>query len=159
MRKRIIAPAPLDSQVAAGNQRWLDLESLASVEVTSEDKDFPIEGALLPAGEGGWRAAAPGTQTIRLHFDRPQKLNRIWLFFEEGQTNRTQEFVVRYSSDAAGALRDVVRQQWNFTAPDATREVEDYAVELSNVTTLELTIVPDISGGPARASLLKLRLA
>ena len=44
-------------------------------------------------------------------------------------------------------------------APDATREVEDYAVELSDVTALELTIVPDTSRGPARASLLALRLA
>jgi hypothetical protein len=56
-------------------------------------------------------------------------------------------------------LRDIVRQQWNFAAPDATREVEDYAVELSAVAVLELTIVPDTSGGPALASLLSLRLA
>jgi hypothetical protein len=80
------------------------------------------------------------------------------LDFEEKQCTRTQEFVLRYSWDAAGSFRDIVRQQWNFTAPDATREIEDYAVELSDVTALELTIVPDTSGAPSHASLLSLRL-
>ena len=78
---------------------------------------------------------------------------------EETQAPRSQEFVLRFSSDAAGPLRDIVRQQWNFSAPDAERETEDYAVELFDVTILELNIVPDTSGGPARASLLSLRLA
>ena len=36
---------------------------------------------------------------------------------------------------------------------------EEYAVEISDVTVLELSIVPDKSGGEARASLLNLRLA
>ena len=41
----------------------------------------------------------------------------------------------------------------------ATREVEDYVVNLHGVTVLELRIVPDISRGDARASLTLLRLA
>jgi hypothetical protein len=52
-----------------------------------------------------------------------------------------------------------VCQQWNFSSPDSIREVEEYQVELSDVTVLELTIVPDISGGTARASLKSLRLS
>jgi hypothetical protein len=52
-----------------------------------------------------------------------------------------------------------VRQQWNFSSPDSIRETEDYAVELSDVTALELVVVPDKSGGAARASLASLRLA
>ena len=52
-----------------------------------------------------------------------------------------------------------MRQQWNFSAPSSTREVEDFRVELSDVTVLELTIVPDISGGAARASLKSLHLS
>jgi len=40
-----------------------------------------------------------------------------------------------------------------------TREFEDYAVDLAGVRALELRIVPDISGGDARASLAQLRLA
>ncbi len=159
MRKRIIASMPEDSPVKTENQSWLDLESMATVEVTSEDKEFPVESALLPGQQPGWRAATPGVQTIRLRFDRAQRVTRIWLSFEEKETVRTQEFVLRYCSDAADSYRDIVRQQWNFAAPDAIREVEDYAVELSDVAALELTIVPDISGGPARASLLSWRVA
>jgi hypothetical protein len=46
-----------------------------------------------------------------------------------------------------------VRQQWTFCPPGTTREVEDYRVELDGVTTLELAIVPNRSGGPVRATL------
>jgi hypothetical protein len=42
---------------------------------------------------------------------------------------------------------------------DTVRETEDHSVELSNVKALELVIVPDMSGGEARASLLTLRVA
>jgi hypothetical protein len=52
-----------------------------------------------------------------------------------------------------------VRQQWNFSPPETKREVEEYQVELSNVTVLELIIVPNMSGGAARASLKSLRLS
>src|SRR5664279_844302 len=99
MRKRIIASVPQGSQVSDAGQSWLDLESLAVVEVTSEEKEFPIESALLPGEQRGWRAAVSGLQTIRLHFDKPQRLGRIWLCFEETQSTRTQEFVLRFSKD------------------------------------------------------------
>jgi hypothetical protein len=52
-----------------------------------------------------------------------------------------------------------VRQQYNFNSPGATDEVEDYDVDLEGVTLLELSIVPDISGGSAPASLAQLRLS
>jgi hypothetical protein len=52
-----------------------------------------------------------------------------------------------------------LRQQYNFSPPGAAREVEDYDVDLDAVTVLELRIVPDISGGSARASLAQLRVA
>ena len=158
MRKRLITLTPQSAQVAA-NQGWLDLESIATVEVTSEENGFPVEAALLPGQDQGWRANAPGTQTVRLCFEQPQRLRRIWLSFEETQITRTQEFVLRFASKAEIGLRDIVRQQWNFSATDSAREVEDYTVELLEVTALELTVTPDTSGGPARASLLSLRLA
>ena len=46
-----------------------------------------------------------------------------------------------------------------FQSPESSREVEEYRVELSDVTVLELVIVPDISGGAARASLRSLHLS
>jgi hypothetical protein len=79
--------------------------------------------------------------------------------FEENETQRTQEFVLRWSLDGGNSLKEIVRQQWNFSPPGAIREVEAYQVELSNVTVLELVIKPNIGGGLARASLKNLRLS
>jgi hypothetical protein len=62
------------------------------------------------------------------------------------------------SDDGGSSFREIVRQQWNFSPPQTIREVEEYQVELFNVTALELTTVPNTSGGTARASLKKLRL-
>jgi len=59
----------------------LDLSTIALVEVTSEEEDHPIEAALIPGESKGWRASQPGTHTIRLIFDRPQKLARRGMDF------------------------------------------------------------------------------
>jgi hypothetical protein len=156
MRKKQITPKP--QQAPALDEVGLNLERAAVVEVTSEDKDYPVESALLSEEKPGWRAADSGPQTIRLIFDEPQRLNRISLVFEEKEVNRTQEFVLRCSLDGGRSSREIVRQQWNFSSPDAVREVEEYQVNLSGITALELIIVPDISGGKVRASLKSLRL-
>jgi len=137
----------------------MDLERIASVEVSSEDADYPIESALLLEGKRGWRAANSGTQTIRLIFDEPHKLKRILLVFEDAEISRTQEFVVRWSPDIQSSFRQIVRQQWNFSPPDSVLGTEDYSVELSGVKVLELMIIPDKNGGEVRASLLSLRLS
>jgi hypothetical protein len=157
MRKRQISPTPASEPPSSST--WLDVDSAALVEVTSEENGFPIESALLGVEDRGWRAANSGTQTIRLIFDEPQRLRRIWLVFEDSENVRTQEFVLRWSSDNGNSFREIVRQQWNFSPPDSVREAEDYAVELSGVTALELIIVPDKSGGAARASLASFRVA
>jgi hypothetical protein len=156
MRKRQISPKPLS--VPPSRPTWLDIESTALVEVTSEENGFPIESALLGGENQGWRAAYSGTQTVRLIFDEPQYLRRIWLEFKDSDNTRTQEFVLRWSPDGGDSFREIVRQQWNFSPPDSVRELEDYAVELSAVTVLELIIVPDKGGGAARASLASLCL-
>ena len=124
-----------------------------------EDADYPIESALILEEKKGWRAAAPGTQTLRLIFDEPQKLIRILLVFEDTENSRTQEFVLRWSSGIQSGFREIVRQQWNFSQPDSARETEDYSVELSEVKVLELMIIPDKNGGELRASLVSLRLS
>src|SRR5256712_5019816 len=157
MRKRVITPIP--QSIYPHDEGWLDLDRVASVEVTSEEKDYGIDSALVSGESQGWRAASPGTQTIRLLFDQPQKLRRIWLVFEETETERTQEFVLRWSPDRGHSFREIVRQQWNFSPPNTIREVEEYRVEISDVTVLELVIAPDISRGAARASLKSLRLS
>ena len=157
MRKRFITPTP--KTVPSHGESWLDLERTAVVEVTSEEEGFPVESALVLGETRGWRAAIPGTQTIRLVFDHPQRLTRISLVFEEKQTTRTQEFILRWSSDGGRSFREIVRQQWNFSPPETIREVEEYQVELSDLTVLELIVVPHTSGGAACASLQSMRLA
>ena len=157
MRKRLINPSA--ERLGTLPQGWLDLEHAAVVEVTSEDENFPVESAFGSEDAQGWRAAAPGHQTIRLIFDHPQRLKRVSLVFEENKLGRTQEFVLRWSSDGGSTLKEIVRQQWNFSPPESIREVEQYQVDLHNVNVLELVIKPDVAGGVARASLKNLRLS
>jgi hypothetical protein len=157
MRKRIIPPPQESTRYAA--EEWLHLEHIAEIEVTSEDAEHPIEAALRPHQGNGWRAAEPGVQHLRLLFDTPQQVRRIHLHFIERATERTQEFALRYSVDNGGSFQEIVRQQWNFSPGGATSEVEDYHVALSGVTTIELMLIPDISGGNAYASLTALRLS
>jgi hypothetical protein len=156
MRKRVISPIP---QSFRPQEDWLNLDGAALVEVTSEEKDYPVESALVSAETRGWRAASPGTQNLRLIFDEPQRLRRIRLVFEETDTERTQEFLLRWSADGGRSFREIVRQQWNFSPPLTIREVEEYQVELSDVTVLELIIVPNNRGGADRASLKSLRVS
>ena len=155
MRKRFME---VRSEKPLGDD-WLDVSKVAQVELTSEDPRHPIESALLSGGHSGWRAGQAGPQTIRLLFDKPQELRRIRLDFEETEIARTQEFVLRWSTEVGKPQREIVRQQWNFSPPGTVRETEDYNVHLSDVSILELEIVPEKSGGEARASLLSLRLA
>lgn len=157
MRKRIIATAQQETDTP--EVEWMDMDALAEVEITSEDTDHPIESALLPGRASGWRAAVPGKQKIRILFADPQQLRRIWLSFLETQTERSQEYVLRWSPDGGQSFREIVRQQWNFNPQGATSETEDLRVELPAVTVLELDIIPDISGGNAFATLEELRLA
>jgi hypothetical protein len=91
MRKRLITSTP--NAGTPPNEGWLDLDRAAVVEVTSEEKEYPVESALVSGEIRGWRAADSGTQTIRLIFDQAQGLTRIALVFEEIETSRTQEFV------------------------------------------------------------------
>ena len=150
MRKRVTSSAGRPDQ--SDEENWLDLERLVTVEVTSEDAAYQIESALQLgelARDAGWRAAGPGKQRVRLLFDKPHRLRRIWLHVVEPHDERTQEFVLRWSSDAGRTFREVVRQQWHFSPSGATAEIEDYRVDLEQVTVLELEVTPDVSGGPA----------
>ena len=151
MRKKIISP--LQPEGMPPELEWLNLDELAEVELSSEDAAHPIESALLQDRASGWRAAEPGEQKIRLLFYHPQHLRRIWLKFVEAERERTQEYVLRWSQDGGRSFQEILRQQWNFSPRGATYETEDLHVDLAAVTVLELTIIPDISGGGAFASL------
>jgi hypothetical protein len=157
MRKRIITHST--QGITPPDEDWLDLESSAQVELSSEDALHPIESALKSGMASGWRASEPGQQSVRLLFDKPLRVKRVHLVFHEDEQQRTQEFLLRWSSDGGRSYREIVRQQYNFSPPDNTREIEDYEVDLVGLTVLEIVISPDISGGPARASIAELRLS
>ena len=127
--------------------------------MTSEDPDFPIEAALLPGRDQGWRAAVTGKQTIRLHFIEAQNIQRIQVSFLETIVTRTQEFLISCSHDNGRSFKEVVRQQWNFSPDGSTSELEDYTVALTEVTDIELKITPDTSGKSAYATLAKMHIA
>jgi hypothetical protein len=156
MRKSVLAPAHA-AEPRPSLDAWLDLEHLASLEITSEDPAHPFEDALRGQETEGWHAGAPGPQTIVLKFDHPRSLRRIRLEFREPRSERTQEFAVSVVSQ--GQKRQVVRQQFTFSPAGATTEVEDYTVLLPDVSALELTIDPGRHDHMACASLQSLALA
>jgi hypothetical protein len=53
MRKRPVTPTA--EQIRARGEGWLDVERAAVVEVTSEDKDFPVESTFVSGDARGWR--------------------------------------------------------------------------------------------------------
>jgi hypothetical protein len=157
MRKRIVEPRRAQ-QGGQSDRGWLDLEQIATVEVTSEDPGFPIESAFGSNGGPGWRAAQGGEQQIRIIFDRPVTVHRMELRFDETGAERTQEFVIRWSSESGGAAKEIVRQQWNFSPTASTTEIELYVVDLEAVSVLELAIRPDLHRPEAVAALTSWRL-
>ena len=89
IRKQIL------QEPTAAQGKWLDLESLARFEISSEDPAHPIDNALKE-GNQGWRAGEDGQQTIRITFDSPQAISRITVLFEENECARTQEFALSW---------------------------------------------------------------
>ena len=157
MRKRIVSADRTIAGPGPGSQ-WLDLGQLATVEVTSEDPNFPIESVFSANRGPSWRASQKGEQQIRLIFDQALALHRIQLHFVELTRDRLQEFTVRWSAAGGGQLKEIVRQQWNFSPAGSNSEVEDYEVNLDGVSVLELVIKPDLTHNDALATLAAWRV-
>ena len=151
MLKHIRPAAP-----SAVVEPWQKVQEDVEVELTSEDPESPIEGALWGEGSGGWRAGGPGRQTITLTWPAPIAMRRIRLVFEEHSQPRTQEFVVRAST--GDGQREIVRQQFTFSPPGTTVEREEYVTNLDGVSQLELAIIPAIDGSNAVATLREWRI-
>ncbi len=156
MQKRLIER---DRLTRDSDTEWLDLETQATVEITSEEPNRPIEFAFRSGEESGWRAREPGVQVIRLIFHQPRQVSRIRLRFSEKHMERTQEFVLRWAPDRSHPFQEIVRQQWNFSPQGSNIELEDYRVNLNPVGVLELIVNPDVAREEAFASLDELRIA
>jgi hypothetical protein len=158
MRKRIAERRTQSSGESDRAWLWLDLEQIATVEVSSEDPTFPIESAFRSTHGVGWRASQAGEQQVRIIFDEPVSLHPIQLRFHEPEFERTQEFTLRWSPASGGTAAEIVRQQWNFSPAGSTTEIEDFVVDLKAVSVLELAIQPDLGGREVVATLASWRL-
>lgn len=159
MRKRIVSgPARIHTRLEV-DHGWLDLEQIATVEVTSEEPGYPIESVFGRDEGPGWRAGEDGEQLIRVIFDQPVPVHRIELHFLEPEHARTQEFTLRWSAAQGGPTKEIVRQQWTFSPGGSTSELEEYDVNLESVSALELNIRPALQHGEGRATLEAWRVA
>ena len=112
LRKQIVPrrssePVPFENEISVAD--------VATVQVTSEEADHPIDNAFdHNRGPGGsrWIAAEPGEQTLILLFDRPQTIRKIGLEVEDLAVTRTQELSVSVSSDGGRTYRELVRQEF-----------------------------------------------
>jgi hypothetical protein len=156
MKKTVIAH-PTQSVNFPETELWLDIAMLADVEISSEDSTHPFK-ASLSMGGSGWRASVPGPQVIRVVFHKPQSIRHIHLEFSEANLERTQEFrVVAHFPEMPQT--EIVRQQWSFSPDGSTSEIEDYRIDLQQVTALELQIDPGRHDKQCLASLDFIALA
>jgi hypothetical protein len=160
MRKSIVSLSKTSSSPSSDSalDQGLDIAQIASVEISSEDAQHPFENALQGGKGGGWKAADPGPQVIRLNFDHPQSIRRIRVEFREQTRERSQEFAL-FASSAAFQKRELVRQQWTFSPGGSAIEVEDYSLDLTGVSSLELEIDPGRHDKQAIATLESLAIA
>jgi hypothetical protein len=158
MRKQLVGQETQSASKVL-DEKWLDLNELAHVDLTSEDPAYPIENALAAGNSSdGWRASALGPQTIRIHFDKPQAVHRLHLRFVEPEQERAQEFLLSYVRNG-GQKREIVRQQWTFSPGGSTEQVENYLVNLADIVSVELVIDPDRGLNRMPATLAELRIA
>ena len=156
LRKQIIrAPAA----PAATTPEEIDIAAVATVLVTSESPEHPVDHAfdrLRGPGGSRWVAGEPGEQTLILAFDTPQSIRRVALEVEEPEVARTQELQLAVSTDGGRTYRELIRQEYHFSPPGTTFEREDWAIHSDGATHLRLVIRPDKGGKPGRATLTSL---
>src|SRR6266852_9436268 len=151
LRKHLLTDHPIERVVEPGEK---DIAALATVWVTSEAADYPIDHAFdSHRGPGGsrWVAGAPGPQRLLLAFDAPQTLRRLRLEVEERDVSRTQELHVAISRDGGHTYQTLLRQEYTFSPPGTTFEREEWSITMEGVTHLQLVITPDKGGKPCQA--------
>jgi hypothetical protein len=160
IRKRIVRdaypPPALDTKLPA-----LDIPTIATVIITSEEADHPIEHAFdgqRGPGTSHWQAAVPGEQCLTINFDTPQTLHQLVLDIEESEVSRTQELLILVSSDGGRTYQDVVRQEYNFSPPGTTYEQETWALNTDRVTHLAIRITPNKGSHAGLATLTSVML-
>jgi len=86
----------------------IDIAARATVLVTSEDPDHPIDHAFdgqRGPGASRWISGASGPQTVVVAFDAPQTIRALLVEIDEPDTARTQEMEVSISTDGGATYR------------------------------------------------------
>jgi hypothetical protein len=159
LRKQILTTTHPITAVRRAAEK--DIAAVATVLVTSEDPDHPIDYVFdSQRGPGGsrWIAEQSGEQTLILAFDTPQTIRRVLVEIEEPDISRTQEMDVSISDDGGQTYRELVRQEYNFSPPGTTLEHEEWPIKADGVSHLRLRIKPDKGGKACRATLTTLAL-
>lgn len=153
LRKQIIERHSTAQILSSGE---IDIAAVATVLVTSESPDHPVDHAFdgrRGLGASRWIAAQAGEQELILAFDTPQTIRRVGLEVEGPEVARTQDLHLSTSCDGGQTYRELLRQEYNFSPPDTTFEREQWAVKAEGVTHLRFVIRPDKGGKPCRATL------
>ena len=158
IRKRLMSEQSSAPQERLGE---IDIARQATLTYSSEDPDHPLEYLIdghCGRGATRWAGARPDeTERIVLEFDHAQRISRLVYEVEEGLQERTQEVRVEVSSDHGRTYRQVLAQDYTFSPQGATFQHEDQRLDLSAITHLSVTIVPN-KGGSGVATLTSLRL-
>lgn len=132
--------------------RWLTLEAVADVNII-------VDGERVPRMPGLWTGNVSGEQLIEVRFHHPTSVRRLRLVSFETEQSRTQEITVWVSSGRGERHRELRRQQFNFSPQGATREVEDYELQVDDVSSIQVRVVPSIDGRPAVARVSELQIS
>lgn len=137
---------------ASAETPWLDLDVLADVTITAG-------GQRVARGAGLWSADCPGEQTIDVRFRHPTNVSRLRIVSREGERSRTERMTIWASLRRGEQHREVLRRQFDFSPWGATEHVEEYDLELEDVSALQVRIIPSIDGQRAVARVSELHIA
>ena len=157
LRKLIIKPNTATPDATEGE---IDIATVATVQVTSESREHPIDHVFDDhRGPGGtrWVAGEVGEQTVTLDFDTPQEINQILLEVEELEVARTQELQLCLSCDGGRTYRELLDRNSTSAQRNDLRAGEVDSLS-QGVTHLRLVIKPDKGDKPCRATLTSLVL-
>ncbi len=150
MRKRLITPTP---SIRTHGPGWLDTERAAVAEVTSKTRTFrsrhPWSQGIREAGVRQFREVRRFVWSL---------INRkgsgaYLLFLKKRKLSGPKNSSCAGLTDGGAHQKRLCAKSGIFSSPLIRYEAEDYKVDLSNVTLLELLINPSIADGVARASL------
>jgi hypothetical protein len=131
--------------------RWLELDAVADVTIVAG-------GRRAARVDRRWSTDSAGEQTIEIRFRQPTRVRRLRVVSSELQQRRTQEMTIWASLHRGERHHEVLRQQFTFSPNGATQHAEEYAVQLDDVSIIQLRIVPSVDGRPAVACVSEFRV-